>query len=44
MFSNYLYILSSQIPNLSNEFNKLMNYYQDTYKKYIITINSDNKT
>jgi hypothetical protein len=36
--------MSSQIQSLSNEFNILMNKYQDTYKKYIITINSDNQT
>lgn len=36
--------MSSQIQSLSNEFNILMNKYQDTYKKYINAINSDNKT
>ena len=35
--------MSIQFQTLSNEFNILINKYQDTYKKYINTINSDNK-
>jgi hypothetical protein len=31
-----------QLQNLSNEFNTLISQYQDTYKKYIDVINSDN--
>jgi hypothetical protein len=31
-----------QLQNLSNEFNTLISQYQDTYKKYINVINSDN--
>lgn len=36
--------MSSQILSLSNEFNMLINKYQDTYDKYINVINTDNKT
>jgi len=35
--------MSSQIENLSNEFNMLISDYQDTYQNYINAINSDNK-
>jgi hypothetical protein len=34
--------MSIQLQNLSNEFNMLISQYQDTYKKYIDVINSDN--
>lgn len=35
--------MSIEFQTLSNEFNIIINKYQDTYKKYIDTINSDNK-
>jgi len=35
--------MSSQLESLSNEFNILLNEYQDTYKNYINAINTDNK-
>lgn len=36
--------MSIQLQNLSNQYNMLISQYQNTYKKYIIVINSDNKT
>ena len=35
--------MSSQIDNLSNEFNILINKYQETYNKYINVIGNDDK-
>lgn len=36
--------MSTQLQNLSNEYNMLITQYQNTYQKYIDVINSDNKT
>jgi len=36
--------MSIQLQNLSNQYNMLISQYQNTYKKYIVVINSDNKT
>ena len=42
MFSFYLYIMSSQLQNLSDQFNSLITQYTDTYQNYISVINSNN--
>jgi hypothetical protein len=34
--------MSTQLQNLSNEYNMLISHYQNTYQKYIDVINSDN--
>lgn len=44
MFSNYLYIMSSQLQDLSNQFNSLLTQYTDTYQSYISVINSDDNS
>ena len=36
--------MSSQMENLSNQFNNLITQYQDTYQEFVNTISSDNNT
>ena len=44
MFSFYLYIMSAELQNLSNQFNSLLTKYTDTYQNYISVISSDNNS
>lgn len=44
MFSQYLYIMSSEMEILSNKFNSLLTQYQETYQEFLNAINSNNNT